>query len=145
MHDLPLITTIAAAFSAAWVLGSSNALGRAVLDAVSAHGASVSEGEIHFAPEAVPRANHSFVLVARNGAHAAGWIGSDVAAALPGLARKLPHYGKYSYLAFQGDAPDNVVKGSWPATGSPLVAFVGAGETTRPARGTLPPPCPFPP
>jgi len=36
---------------------------------------------------------------------AIGWIGADRPTALPGLARKLPHYGKYSYLAFSGTEP----------------------------------------
>ena len=45
-------------------------------------------------------------------------IGSEEAAA--GLARKLPHYGRYSYLAFEGAEPTNVAKGQWPATESPL-------------------------
>ena len=46
----------------------------------------------------------------------------DIWAANPGalapLARKLPHYGKYSYLAF--NAGRNVAKGQWEVTDSPL-------------------------
>ncbi|NOR86626.1 MAG: M20/M25/M40 family metallo-hydrolase, partial [Bacteroidales bacterium] len=42
-------------------------------------------------------------------------------AAIPGLIRKLPHYGKYSYLAFSGDEPTNFAKGQWPVLNSPLV------------------------
>ena len=38
-----------------------------------------------------------------------------------GLARKLPHYGKYSFLAFQGQEPTNVIKGQWKTGDSPLV------------------------
>jgi hypothetical protein len=38
-----------------------------------------------------------------------------------GLARKLPHYGKYSWLVFNGDAPDNEAKGEWLTCQSPLV------------------------
>ncbi|MEC9475612.1 MAG: M20/M25/M40 family metallo-hydrolase [Planctomycetota bacterium] len=41
-------------------------------------------------------------------------------AAIPGLARKLPHYGKYSYLLFEGDEPTNMAKGEWAAGTSPL-------------------------
>ncbi|MDE0959240.1 MAG: M20/M25/M40 family metallo-hydrolase [Planctomycetota bacterium] len=41
-------------------------------------------------------------------------------AAIPGLARKLPHYGKYSYLLFEGDEPTNTAKGEWAAGTSPL-------------------------
>ncbi len=44
----------------------------------------------------------------------------DQPAALPGLGRKLPHYGKYSYLAFEGDEPVNSMKGEWPVMNSPL-------------------------
>jgi hypothetical protein len=45
---------------------------------------------------------------------------ADRLAALPGLGRKLPHYGKYSYLAFAGDEPANDLKGQWTAADSPL-------------------------
>ena len=41
-------------------------------------------------------------------------------AAIPGLARKLPHYGKYSYLLFEGEEPTNVAKGEWETDTSPL-------------------------
>ena len=41
-------------------------------------------------------------------------------AAIPGLARKLPHYGKYSYLLFEGEEPTNVAKGEWATDTSPL-------------------------
>jgi hypothetical protein len=40
--------------------------------------------------------------------------------AIPGLARKLPHYGKYSYLLFEGEEPTNVAKGEWATDISPL-------------------------
>lgn len=48
------------------------------------------------------------------------WIGTHNPASLPGLTRKLPHYGKYSVLAFTGDTPDNHLKGQWPVLQSPL-------------------------
>jgi len=51
---------------------------------------------------------------------ALGWLAADSAAALGGLGRKLPHYGRYSYLAFKGTQPDNVLKGQWPVLDSPL-------------------------
>lgn len=40
--------------------------------------------------------------------------------AIAGLARKLPHYGKYSYLLFEGEEPTNVAKGEWATDISPL-------------------------
>jgi hypothetical protein len=36
------------------------------------------------------------------------------------LGRKVPHYGKYGYLVFEGDR--NVAKGSWDVVASPLRA-----------------------
>jgi hypothetical protein len=33
--------------------------------------------------------------------------------------RKIPHYGKYSYLVF--DSGENRGKGTWPVTESPLI------------------------
>jgi hypothetical protein len=41
--------------------------------------------------------------------------------AVEGLNRKLPHYGKYSYLAFSGSEPTNIDKGQWSVNNSPLV------------------------
>jgi hypothetical protein len=38
---------------------------------------------------------------------------------LQAVARKIPHYGKYSYLAFRGG--QNVDKGDWPVDQSPLI------------------------
>jgi hypothetical protein len=52
------------------------------------------------------------------------FVAADRAAQVPGLARKLPHYHKYSYLAFEGDEPVNVDKGRWPVTDSPMTAFL---------------------
>ncbi|MDX1592844.1 MAG: hypothetical protein R3298_01260, partial [Gammaproteobacteria bacterium] len=46
---------------------------------------------------------------------------------------KLPHYGKYSYLAFEGPAPTNVLKGQWNAADSPLrIDLRPAAERSEP-------------
>jgi hypothetical protein len=55
---------------------------------------------------------------------ALGWLAADSAAALRGLGRKLPHYGRYSYLAFTGTQPNNVLKGQWPVVDSLLSVSV---------------------
>ncbi len=67
-----------------------------------------------------PRTGYTFVLSGQN------WNGFDKylvvisrdAASLPRVGQLVPHYGKYSYLVFQG--PKNVGKGQWPVTQSPL-------------------------
>ncbi|HPE58040.1 MAG TPA: M1 family aminopeptidase [Bacteroidales bacterium] len=67
--------------------------------------------------------NGSLVFVIPNpndNAFTYGFVATTVQAAIPGLARLLPHYGKYSYLGFEGDRPNNVLKGAFPALKSPL-------------------------
>ncbi len=46
------------------------------------------------------------------------------------VARKITHYGSYSYLAFSGG--QNRIKGVWPTLASPLIYRWGAGESPRP-------------
>ncbi|MEA3641032.1 MAG: M1 family aminopeptidase [Lamprobacter sp.] len=68
-----------------------------------------------------------------------GWIATNNAEAVIGLARKLPHYGKYGYLVFEGSAPTNLVKGQWPAGESSLTQWLSESRPalTYPARPTL--------
>ena len=53
-----------------------------------------------------------------------GFIGTNVKEAVPGLTRLLSHYGKYSYLGFEGKRPSNVLKGTFPALNSPLFYLI---------------------
>jgi aminopeptidase N len=61
------------------------------------------------------------------------WLATQNDKALPGLTRKLPHYRKYSYLAFSGDAPDNVARGQWIVTDSPMWVKLAGQEAQIPA------------
>ncbi len=49
-----------------------------------------------------------------------GFMGAHNPDAIAGLSRKLFHYGSYGYLGFEGDAPDNVLKGIFPVLNSRL-------------------------
>jgi hypothetical protein len=62
----------------------------------------------------------SLALVREQAGRPLGLIATGTAAAIPGLARKLPHYGKYGYLVFAGEEPVNRIKGQWPAGESAL-------------------------
>jgi hypothetical protein len=66
-------------------------------------------------------------------------VASDRVGALPGLARKLPHYGKYGYLGFEGPEPTNVAKGEWLVARSPLSILVKQpdGQVVDVPRATL--------
>ena len=75
----------------------------------------------------IPRKNHAVVFAARlspSSGHALLFIASSPTGALPGLGRKLPHYHKYGYLAFEGQEPANTAKGLWPVEDSPMTVFV---------------------
>lgn len=67
-----------------------------------------------------PRTGHTFVLSAEEQEIAAKMLVviSDDLESLPRLGQLVPHYGKYSYLAFKGAR--NIAKGQWPALTSPL-------------------------
>jgi len=105
-----------------WLLGRSNRFAATLFPA----GSPLAFGpqDARLGGERLPFSGHALVAVARHPgdpARAAGWIVADPLAALPGLGRKLPHYGKYSYLGFQGSEPTNVLKGQWSTADSPLV------------------------
>jgi aminopeptidase N len=122
-----------------WLLGRQNRLAATHFAGDPMLGLSVSATGVRVGSSELPFAGHSHVLTHRhpdNPKLAIGWITVDPAAALPGLVRKLPHYGKYSWLAFAGEEPANVAKGEWPTTDSPLlVNLQGKG---LPAAITLP-------
>ena len=106
---------------AVWLLGRTNAL--AVKLFASGGDYTLDAEKLVVDRESMPLAGHCGVIVRRHPANlekAIGWIFADGTVALPGLGRKLPHYGKYSYLGFEGDEPMNVLKGQWTATDSPL-------------------------
>ncbi|MGD2112179.1 MAG: M20/M25/M40 family metallo-hydrolase, partial [Gammaproteobacteria bacterium] len=123
-----------------WLFGWHNrfrpALSRALGDYEYAdHGTSVQ-----LAGTTLRAEEHAVVVLGRRAAspdQALGWLAAGQAAALPGLGRKLPHYGKYSYLAFTGAAPDNVLKGQWPVVHSPLLVAVDQEDGQPVAPGDL--------
>ena len=113
---------------ALWLLGSGNRVGASLAHLFSGE-------EVVIAGTRLPRRDTSAVVTGRHPGNpelAWGWITSPSAAAVAGLTRKLPHYGKYSYLAFTGDEPRNVAKGTWPVDDSPMTRLLAAGSARAP-------------
>ncbi len=107
-----------------WVLGDQNRFAGAVGTAMANQGpALLTDAGVVLPEGAYDAASHGVALITRdperNGAPL-GWVAAPGPEYLSGLARKLPHYGKYGYTVFTGDGPNNVLKGSWPAGASPL-------------------------
>lgn len=119
-----------------WVIGYENRFVGRVADAVRAYEATPAKS-----------GDRAVVLVARRNkgeAPVAAFVAAARAAQIPGLARKLPHYHKYSHLAFEGDEPVNVDKGRWPVSGSPMTALISGsvpmgGLAQREPLAELPP------
>ncbi|MDQ7785564.1 MAG: hypothetical protein RDU20_21975, partial [Desulfomonilaceae bacterium] len=112
--------------------------------------AALSTSEVSITPTGVtiggtsiPRADHSVALTAdnpKNTDHPLTWAAVDNVKSVPGLGRKLPHYGKYGYAMFRGNEPENILKGRWPVLGSSLTAYLGDEDraASRVERGRLP-------
>jgi len=106
-----------------WLFGWTNRFRFKLASAASKYHLSLAQDSVNVSGRTVSRSAEAVVVAVRHpadGAYAIAWLACDNPAAFAGLARKLPHYGKYSYLVFEGDAPRNVLKGQWPVIDSPL-------------------------
>ena len=124
------------------LLGWENRFLNEMISSLSELNVSINEKNIKIVKEEILREGHSVMLTARNPENKdlpLTLIASDSVAALPGLAKKLPYYHKYSYLGFKGDEPVNVAKGRWPVQNSPMAAFIADedGRTTKVDMGRI--------
>lgn len=111
-----------------WLFGWANRFRSKLASAASKYDFSLAQDSVSIGGRAVTRSAEAVVIAARHprdGAYAIAWLACDNPAAFAGLARKLPHYGKYSYLVFEGNDPRNVLKGQWPVIDSPLRVTLG--------------------
>lgn len=103
--------------------------------ALSKYDVNITKKNIKIGNSVISRKNHSIVLTARHPQNmdiSFTWVATDVPEAIPGLGRKLPHYHKYSYLAFEGKEPANIAKGRWPVLNSPMTLFIPREDNTMP-------------
>src|SRR5581483_5609011 len=139
---------------AVWLFGWENRFRPKMTEALAGYDVAVEASQVRLGSTELNRGGRSVVLAGRrpeNPDFALAWLAADRAEALPGLARKLPHYGRYGYLGFEGDAPSNVEKGEWPLIHSPMIRWIPSADGTvvkaarakgapRPALAALPPP-----
>ena len=126
---------------AVWLMGWENIHSETIKKGISDYRerAEFKDESIKIGDKNLPFKSNSIIMAVKNRknpSHVVVFLSTDRKAALPGLGRKLPHYGKYSFLAFEGDEPDNMLKGQWPAVNSPMSvnlssfspSLVGVGE-----------------
>lgn len=116
-----------------WLLGWENRFLPELRVALRPYAAELTERGAQLGGTRLARRGDAVALVVRQSAssHALAWLATDNVAAIPGLARKLPHYGKYSYVGFTGDEPRNTTKGAWPVVDSPLSLMLPDAQGKR--------------
>jgi len=114
-----------------WVLGWDNTFGPEIAGRLADQGVSMSATSVALAGDELSKNDHSLVVVARakgDPSAAVSWVTAAPTEAIPGLARKLPHYTRYSFLGFRGTEPENMAKGMWQPLSSPLVRNLSDGD-----------------
>jgi hypothetical protein len=118
---------------AVWVFGADNKFAPVVAEALKAYGASLDAAGLRTTNATYSAQGRSLVVGVRhphNPDSAAFYVSASSEAAANALARKLPHYGRYSWLVFAGDEATNEATGEWPVGDTPLV--VNLTPQTRP-------------
>ena len=121
-----------------WLFGWENRFLPRVREGLAGHDSRIGEDSVLLEDTELRRKGHAFTLAVRHPGNpelAILWVGADDPDALSGLGRKLPHYHKYSYLAFEGKEPANVAKGRWPVTGSPMTVHLPREDGAPPRAG----------
>jgi len=108
----------------AWVLGFENIFAKGIQEQLNNYQSTFTNDSVIFEKKQLKKEDNDFICTVFdkediNKQHL--FISIAKEEAIAGLIRKLPHYGKYSYLAFNGDEPTNFAKGQWPVLNSPLV------------------------
>ena len=107
-----------------WILGFENKHIAAIDFQMKNYKSKFTTDSVIFEGKRMSKEGNCFVLTSFDKAISGKqniFIATDNSAAIAGLVRKLPHYGKYSYLAFSGNEPTNMSKGQWPIFNSPLI------------------------
>ncbi|MBF0328207.1 MAG: M1 family peptidase [Nitrospirae bacterium] len=135
IQSLPADSSIA-------ILGWENLFADKMLRALPEAGSAIERKNVRFDKTVVSLNNHSIAFTLKNSENkdmAVMFIASDSAEALPAVARKLPHYHKYSYLVFEGKEAINKAKGRWPVTESPMTVFFknSSSRLSKVDRGRL--------
>ncbi|MCB9063501.1 MAG: hypothetical protein H6622_18410, partial [Halobacteriovoraceae bacterium] len=108
---------------AIWILGNTK-FQSLVNNSLKQFNSEIQKDSIKLDSKSFPNTGNSFIASIKNPNNLNNvilYLSIANKNAIDGLVRKLPHYGKYSYLGFEGDEPTNIAKGQWAVINSPLV------------------------
>ena len=123
-----------------WVFGRANAYARHLKPQLENYGVELHEDEVVIEGKSFAWKDHSFVFTLRRPGNREGsvtWVIASSGESIPGLIRKLPHYGKYGVLVFKGNEPENQFKGIWPFQPSGLMKTFHPGDYPLPPQAPL--------
>ncbi|MCB1935108.1 MAG: M20/M25/M40 family metallo-hydrolase [Nitrosomonas sp.] len=138
LHTLPENRTV-------WIMGWQNRFADNVAESLPGYSVNFDHKTLTLNDHTFTPHEHSIVLTTRQPANSDKtllWVAGNTPQAINELTRKLPHYRKYSYLAFTGDELTNIHKGQWPTVDSPLSVTVHQADnasTTSLHTGSLAP------
>ena len=124
---------------AVWIFGRKNLFRKLIVDGIKDYDAEISNESVRLGKTSLAANENSFIISVRHPKNpniVAVWLTVHNKNAVAGLARKLPHYSKYSFLAFEGTEPTNIAKGQWPAINSPMTAKLPAIDGKSPVKIT---------
>ncbi|MFK5878826.1 MAG: M20/M25/M40 family metallo-hydrolase [Flavobacteriaceae bacterium] len=107
----------------AWILGFENKFSQDIEEQINAYQSSFNSDHVTLDSKNLSKKEHSFILTVFNKKNINKqllFVAIPNKEAVSGLIRKLPHYGKYSYLSFKGNEPTNIAKGQWSVLNSPM-------------------------
>ena len=99
-----------------WLLGSKNRQLTGFTLSLSAQPLRMGTQSVEIAGRELDLATHTVVIAGRAGSQP--WMWTANVSGTDGLARRLQHYGKYSYLVFSGGRP--TLRGQWTVQNSAL-------------------------
>ncbi len=124
LKDLPVDKTV-------WVLGATNKFKKDFDNTLKTYQSAISAESVTLEQKNIKTGGKDVIITIQNPkapAQVLVYLSIGDEKAVEGLVRKLPHYGKYSYLAFEGEEPTNIAKGQWPVLNSPLVYNLEPGS-----------------
>lgn len=122
-----------------WIVGWENTWASSLAAPLQSLEAQLTDDALTIGSQVLVRGKNAVAVTAHlksNSAHAITFIGCDNLRALPGLTSKLPHYRKYSYVAFEGNTPTNILKGQWENEASPMTVLLD-NKNGKIGRGKL--------